>query len=137
MAEQPHSQDSLLRRAVFSFVRRLSSLSLGVFALGMVAFILVAPKCPGVEPEFTVTPSDVHGKLEYCIAEVQYGGRPTSPRLKVSAASECSQDKAALAERAQAMMAKAAADIAACNRAMMTEPHLVVWRRIQGWLTAA
>ena len=136
MFEHVSVQRSPLLRAIFSFVHRLASVSLGVLALAMAAYIVIAPRCPSIEPEFAVTPSDVHGKLEYCVAEVKYAGRSLNPRLVVTEQSECGADKALLTARARTLTQEAADAIAQCNLAMLKEPHLVVWRRIQGWLAS-
>ncbi|KVP17194.1 hypothetical protein [Burkholderia ubonensis] len=134
MAEQLTPVHRKVGRAVLAFGNGVLSLAAALAAVAGAALIVLTPKCPDVTPEYTVTATDVHGKLEYCIAEAQPVARNPGMRNNVvQPGAACGQDKAELVGKAAAMSRQAEEDDRACNLRILHEPLQPLLERGHSW----
>jgi len=134
MTEQRGSALRAVGGAVMSFGNGVLTLVAVLVALCCAALIVLTPKCPAITPEYTVTATDVHGTLEYCVAEAQPVFRKPGMRNNVVfPGAACGSNKAELAEKAAAMTRQAKEDDEACNLRFLHEPHKLLLKRGHAW----
>lgn len=121
-------------RAVMSFGNGLLTLVAALVALFCAALIVLTPKCPAVTPEYTVIATDVHGKLEYCVAEAQPVNRKMGMRHNVvHPGAACGPNKTELVEQAAALTYQTVEADKACNTRFLREPHRLILDRVGSW----
>jgi len=113
-------------RAVLRAVKRLFAVA-GALALIWLSFVaIITPSCPEHVKRYTVAPTDVHGYLEYCIAEAEFirNGREGAIRRPVVRSDAlCSQVKAELVTRAAAMTKVSVDAQDACEARFINQPY--------------
>ncbi|KVP98175.1 hypothetical protein WJ96_06275 [Burkholderia ubonensis] len=134
MTEQRTPRLRMVGRAVLAFSTGVLSLIATLAGLSGAALIVLTPKCPAVTPEYTVVATDVHGKLEYCVAEAQPVFRKPGMRNNVvHTDAACGPNKAELVAKAAAMSRQAEEDDKACNLRFLHEPHRLLLERGHAW----
>lgn len=105
-------------RTALNFIKSALTVAVTLATIPMVIAVGMTPKCSEKATRYVVVPSDVHGKLEYCIAE-SHPGRYTPDgsiwRNVVQPDAICSQAKPELAQRAATMTQTSAQAKDACD----------------------
>jgi hypothetical protein len=113
-------------RAVLRTVKRLFAVA-GALALIWLSFVaIITPACPEHVKMYTATPTDVHGYLEYCIAEAEFtqnGRKGAIWSSVVRPDAICSPVKAELVTRAAAMTKVSVDAQDACEARFIDHPH--------------
>lgn len=86
--------------------------------------------CPDALPvTYQVVPSDIHGKLEYCVGVYQPGYKMASATTIVSPNSTCGADKAQLTKLAGSMSQASKAEVDACHNRTTWESLVELYHR--------
>lgn len=122
-------------RAVLRVFKSLLAIACAIAAVWLAIIVAITPACPEHAKKYTVTPAEVHGTLEYCLAEAEFitwGREGEIRRPKVHSDALCGQDKAALVARAEAMTSANVRAQAACETRAINEPYKVFIEPIIG-----
>lgn len=92
------------------------------------ALLMVLLRCPVEIPTYKVIPTDVHGKLEYCIADKVIG---RTVHWAVAPGAPCGQSKTELTAKATRLEQQAAEQAQACSARIMQNPQQLLAERLK------
>ena len=95
-----------------------------------VAMALSSRFCPDDYPvRYSVSPSDINGKLEYCVGRHRYGGRGYPEMAIIEPGATCGHDKGPLTALAEAMSQKSTEAAKMCRNRSTWESLQELYQR--------